>query len=176
MTRRFSSALRRHEMYVAAAVIGVVFMAAMGIVAWLLRSSMVTPPYESMSEVDLKKVFATGYLRFREDDGTPYLKVELHNGTLWWIKKVEFDFDGIRYSLRDSEAFRPLHFGALRCELKTVPATRGGIEYDLSIVKAYGYPPAGVRWDGTSGKTAGGHGRGSQHNLHDAGDMLVHRR
>ena len=164
MTKRFFKALRRHEIYVVAAVIGVVFVAAMGIVAWLLRSSIVTPPYESLSNTDLKKVFATGYLRFREDDGTPYLKVEVHNGTLWWIKKVEFDFDGISYTLRDSEAFRPLHFGALRCILKNAPAARESIEYDLAIRKAYGYPPAQVQWNRTSGKLAGGPGQGSPHN------------
>jgi len=164
MTKRFLKALRRNEIYVVATVIGVVFVAATGIVAWLLRSSIVTPPHEALSSTDLKKVFATGYLRFREDGGTPYLKVELHNGTLWWIKKVEFDFDGIRYSLRDSDAFRPLHFGALRCTLKTVPSVKGSIEYDLPIVKAYGYPPAQVQWNRTSGKVAGRPGRGSPHN------------
>ncbi len=164
MTKRFFKALRRHEIYVVAAVIGVVFVAATAIVAWLLRSSIVTPPYESLNSTDLRKVFATGYLRFREDDGTPYLKVELHNGTLWWIKKVEFDFEGTRYSLRDSDAFRPLHYGALRCILQTVPAAKGSIEYDLPIIKAYGYPPAQVQWNRTSGKVAGRVSRGSPEN------------
>ncbi|MFH1116198.1 MAG: hypothetical protein V1792_19985 [Pseudomonadota bacterium] len=164
MTKRFFKALRRHEIYVAAAVIAVVFVAATGVVAWMLRSSFVTPPYESLSGRDLQKVFATGYLRFREDDGTPYLKLEIHNGTLWWIKKVEFDFDGTRYALRDSDAFRPLHFGALRCVVKTVPRGKGSIEYDLPIVKAYGYPPAQVQWNRASEKVAGGPGRTNPRN------------
>jgi hypothetical protein len=158
MRKRFLQVLRRNEIYVVAIVIGIVFVAATGIVAWLLRNSIVPPPYESLGKEDLKKVFATGYLRFREDDGTPYLKVELHNGTLWWIKKVEFDFDGVRYSLRDSEAFRPLHFGALRCILKTVPAPKGRVEYDVPILKAYGYPPARIEWNGSPGRIAGGPG------------------
>ena len=164
MRKRFLQVLRRNEIYVVAIVIGIVFVAAMGIVAWLLRNSTVTPPYESLGKEDLKKVFATGYLRFREDDGTPYLKVELHNGTLWWIKKVEFDFDGVRYSLRDSEAFRPLHFGALRCILKTVPASMGRVEYDVPILKAYGYPPARIRRNRSPGRIAGGPDMGRPYN------------
>ncbi len=164
MTTRFFKALRRHEIYVVAAVIGVVFVAATGVVAWMLRSSIVTPPYESLSGPDLQKVFATGYLRYREDDGTPYLKVEIHNGTLWWIKKVEFDFHGTRYALRDSDAFRPLHFGALRCMLKSAPPAKGSIEYDLPVVKAYGYPPAQVQWNRASGKVAGGRVRTTPRN------------
>ena len=131
----------------------------MAIVAWLLRSSVVAAPYEALNNTDLKKVFATGYLRFREDDGTPYLKVELHNGSLWWIKKLEIQFDGVTYTLRDSDAFRPLHFGAVRCELEKAPATKGTIEYDVEIVKAYGYPPAQVRWKSASEKIAGGKAR-----------------
>lgn len=142
MRRQFLATLRRNEIYVGAAIIGIVFVAAMAIVALLLRGSISGSPYQALAAADLKKVFATGYLRFREDDGEPYLKVEVHNGTLWWIKKVEFDFDGIVYTLRDSEAFRPLHFGALRCPLKKVPGSKEHIEYDVTIVNAYGYPPA----------------------------------
>lgn len=147
MKKRILAVLRRNEIYLVAAVIGVVFVAAMAMVAVLLRSSIVTPPYEELQDRDLKRVFATAYLRFREDDGTPYLKVEVHNGTLWWIKRVEFDFEGIRYTLGDSDAFRPLHFGALRCTLKKPPSARGSAEYDLNIVKASGYQPPQVRWD-----------------------------
>jgi hypothetical protein len=145
MRRRLLSALKRNEMYVVAALIGAVFVAAMGMVAWMLRSSIVTPPYEALSGADLKNVFATGHPRFREDDGTPYLKVELHNGTLWWIKQVEFDFDGVRYTISDADLFRPLHHGALRCLLKTSPPGGGPKEYGLKIVNAYGYPPAAER-------------------------------
>ena len=129
MKKRILAALRRHEIYLVAAVIGIVFVAAMGIVAWLLRSSIVTPPYEELKAGDLKRVFATAYLRFREEDGTPYLKVEVHNGTLWWIKRLEFSFEGVPYTLRDSDAFRPLHFGALRCNLKKSPTAHGSAEY-----------------------------------------------
>ena len=137
---------KRHEIYVVAAIIGVVFVTAVGTVAWMLRSSIISTPYEALSGKDLKHVFAMGYLRYREDDGTPYLKVEIHNGTLWWIKKVEFDFDGARYALSDADAFRPLHFGALRCFLRTKPAPGPSREYDLEILKAYGYPPAELEW------------------------------
>ena len=105
------------------------------------------PPYEAMTLKEIKNVFASGYLRFREDDGTPYLKVELHNGTLWWIKKVDFEFDGTTYTLNDRSAFRPMHFGALRCVLKKAPAGERQIAYDLKIVKAYGYPPAQAGWE-----------------------------
>jgi hypothetical protein len=156
MKQKLLAAFRRHEIYLVATAISVVFVAAMGIVAWLLQSSMVTPPYETLNDSDLKRVFVTAYLRFREDDGTPYLKVELHNGTLWWIKKAEFDFEGTRYVLRDSEAFRPLHLGAVRCSLKQTPASRDNLEYDLKIIKAYGYAPAQVRWDRTLGKISRG--------------------
>ncbi len=155
MRKRLLATFRRNEIYVVAAVIGIVLIAAMGIVAWTLTSSAVTPPYEILGDTDLKSVFATGYLRFREDDGTPYLKVELHNGTLWWIKKIEFDFDGTRYSIRDSDAFRPLHFGAVRCNLKKKPAEPEQTDYDLSIVKAAGYPPAQVQWERNAKKIAG---------------------
>jgi hypothetical protein len=141
---------RRHEIYVVATVIGVVFVAAMGLVAWMLRSSMSTPPYEALTEEDLKRVFATAYLRYREDDGSPYLKVEMHNGTLWWIKKVEYEFEGHRYSLTDADAFQPLHFGALRTTLKKAPPVTDSREYDLKIIKAYGYPPASVQLKRTS--------------------------
>jgi hypothetical protein len=140
-------AFKRHEVEVVAAVIGVVFVAAMGIVAWALRSSLVTPPYEALGTPELGRVFATGNLRFREDDGTPYLKVEVHNGTLWWIKNLEFEFDGELHTLSDSDAFRPLQLGALRCLLKRPPENSGQIEFDLKVVRAYGYPPARVHWD-----------------------------
>jgi hypothetical protein len=141
MRRRLFASLRRNEIYVGAAIIGIVFVAAMAMVAVLLRSSMSESPYQALAARDLKKVFATGYLRFREDDGTPYLKLEVHNGTLWWIKKLQFDFDGIRYTLRDSDAFRPLHFGALRCPLEKAPRSTAH-EYDVTVTQAYGYPPA----------------------------------
>jgi hypothetical protein len=127
----------------------------MGWVAWMLRSSIATPPYETLQSSDLEHVFATAYLRFREDNGSPYLKIELHNGTLWWIKKVEFDFDGTRYALRDSDAFRPLHTGALRCTLRQAPRSSGQIEFDLKIAGASGYPPAEVQWERNKKKIAG---------------------
>jgi len=139
---------RRHEIYLVAVVIGVVFVAAMAIVAWVLRGSIVALPYEALSDQDLKQVFATGFLRHREGDGTAYLKVEVHNGTMWWIKKVEFNFDGIRYILKEDEAFRPLHFGAVRCLLQKDPQPTATREYDLEIVKAFGYPPAEIQWSG----------------------------
>lgn len=156
MKHRLVAAFKRHETYVVATIIALVFVAAMGIVGLLLQSSIVTPPYESLSEDDLKQVFATAYLRFREDDGTPYLKVELHNGTLWWIKKLEFDFEGVRYTVRESDTFRPLHFGAARCNLKKLPLSRNLVEYDMKILRAYGYAPAQVRWDRGQDKIAGG--------------------
>ncbi len=155
MKRRWIAALKRHEIYVVSTVIGVVFAAAMGIVAWMLQSSIVTQPYETMGPKELGSIFATGYLRFREDDKSPYLKVELHNGTMWWIKRIEFDFDGMTHVLRESDAFRPMHFGAVRCSLKKVPNPSEQIEYDLKIVKASGYPPAHVRLDHASQKIAG---------------------
>jgi hypothetical protein len=155
MRKRLLATFRRNEIYLVAAVIGIVLMAAMGIVAWVLQSSVATPPYEALGNNDLKSVFATGYLRFREDDGTPYLKVELHNGTLWWIKKIEFNFDGTRYTVRDSDAFRPLHFGAVRCMIKKAPAGPEKIDYDLNIIKASGYPPAQVQWERNVKKIAG---------------------
>lgn len=150
MRKRFIATLKRHEIYVVAAVIGVVFLSAMGIVAWVLQTSMAATPYKSLSGSELNRVFATGYLRFREDDLTPYLKVELHNGTLWWIKKIEFDFDGVRYILKDPDAFRPLRLGAVRCGLKKRPSLSEQIEFDLRILKAYGYPPASHHADTNS--------------------------
>lgn len=155
MKKKVLAAFKRNEIYVVATVIGVVFIAAMGIVGLLLKSSIVTPPYETLTDGDLKRVFATGYLRFREDDGTPYLKIELHNGTLWWIKKVEFDFDGVHYALGDPDAFRPLHFGAVRCTLKKAPKGSEHVDYDLRIGKAAGYPPAQVQWERNAKKVAG---------------------
>jgi len=155
MRKRFAAAYKRNEIYVVSGVIGVVFVAAMVLVAWLLQTSIASSPYEALSAGDLKRVFATAYLRHREDDGTPYLKVEIHNGTLWWIKRVEFEFDGVRYTLRDSEAFRPLHFGALRCNLQKAPLSADQIEYDLKIMSAAGHPPAHTQEENVSGKMAG---------------------
>ncbi len=155
MKKRFIATLRRHEIYVVAAIVGVVFLSAMGIVGWVLQTSMVATPYESLSGSELTRVFATGYLRFREDDGSPYLKVEVHNGTLWWIKKVEFDFEGTRYVLKDPDAFRPLHLGAVRLGLKKAPSVSEQIEFDLKILKASGYPPAHHYWDQNSRKMVG---------------------
>ncbi len=142
MRKRFMSAFRRNETYVVACVIGIVFLAAMFVVGLLLKKSISTPPYETLKDSDLKRVFVTSYLRFREDDGSPYLKVELHNGSLWWIKNLEFNFDGLSYSLRDSEAFKPLHFGAVRCPLRKHPTVTNQIEFDIKVSKASGYPPA----------------------------------
>ncbi len=155
MRRRLAASLKRHEIYVVAAIIAVVFLSAMAVVAWLLQNSMAATPYEALDTPDLNRVFATGYVRFREDDNTPYLKIELHNGTLWWIKKVEFSFDGIAYLLKDPEAFRPLHLGAVRCALKKRPSDTKQIEYDIRIQKAYGYPPADVNWPRKSKNFAG---------------------
>jgi hypothetical protein len=155
MKKRLVAAYKRNEIYVVSSVIGVVFVAAMVLVAWLLQTSIVTPPYEALGEADLKQVFATAYLRHREDDGTPYLKVEIHNGTLWWIKRVEFDFDGVQYTLRDSDAFRPLHFAALRCNLRKNPIPADQIEYDLRIAAAAGYPPATIQEQKLAKKIAG---------------------
>jgi len=155
MKKAIFSAFRRYEIYLVTTIIAVVFVSAMGVVALLLRSAIVTPPYESLSEPDLRRLFATAYLRFREDDRTPYLKVELHNGTLWWIKKVEFDFEGTKYVLRESDAFRPLHLGAVRCVLKRPPKDRNQIEYDLKIVAAYGYSPSQKELEKTPGPVAG---------------------
>lgn len=142
MSKKLLDIFNRNEIYLVSIIIAVVFVAAMAIVAWMLRNSIRTPPYEALAQHELKRVYATAYLRFREDDGTPYLKVEIHNGTLWWIKKVEFDFNGHHYSLSDSKAFRPLHFGALRCILDKSPPDPSIKEYDLKIAKAFGYPPA----------------------------------
>jgi hypothetical protein len=155
MTNRLSGAFKRYEIYVVAAIVGIVFLAAMFVVTVLLRTSLVTPPYESVDKSDLRRIFATGYVRHREDDGTPYLKVEVHNGSLWWIKKLEFELAGSKYSIRDSYSFRPLHSGALRCELKSVPEKSGRIEFDLKILRAYGYPPARVASEDASKKIAG---------------------
>lgn len=148
MKTELPAVFRRHETSLVTLVIGVVFVAAMAIVAWMLRDSMVAPPYEALSDNDLKRVFATGFLRYREGDGTSYLKVEVHNGTMWWIKKFEFDFDGIRYSLKDDDAFRPLRFGAVRCPLRKDPPLSATREFDLRVVKAFGYPPAEIQWGG----------------------------
>jgi len=156
MKASLARAFKRHEIYVVATMIGVVFVAAMGIVAWVVRGSVTAPPYEALSEQDLACVYATAYLRHREDDGSPYLKVEVHNGTLWWIKKVEFEFDGRLYILNDAEAFRPLYFGAARCPLKKDPPFTETREYDLKILNASGYPPAEVQWNRNSRSIAQG--------------------
>ncbi len=142
MKEPFLRKFKRYEIFVMSSIIAVVFVTAMVLVAWTLRDSVETPPYESLSRNDLNRVFATGYLRFREDDGTPYLKVEIHNGTLWWIRKIEFEFDGVKYSLTDPDAFRPLHFGALRCMLEKGPPQQAAREYDLELSGAFGFPPA----------------------------------
>ncbi|MBI5251366.1 MAG: hypothetical protein HY912_17900 [Desulfomonile tiedjei] len=155
MKRRCIAALKRYEIYVVSTVIGVVFAAAMVVVAWMLQSSIVTPPYETLSDKDMKRVFTSGYLRFREDDKSPYLKVELHNGTMWWIKKIEFEFDGIAYVLRESDAFRPMHFGAVRCPLRKAPKPSDHIEFDIKLIKASGYPPAQAQLDRESQRIAG---------------------
>ena len=93
-----------------------------------------------------------------------YLKIELHNGTLWWIKRVEFEFDGVHYVLRDADAFRPLHFGALRCNLRKVPPGPEQIEYDLKIIRAAGYPPAQAQRLPASKKIAGESAKLESHN------------
>lgn len=154
MNKKLVEAFRKHEIFVVAALISVVFVGAMAIVAWMLRSSTAMKPYEELSESDLKRVYATGYLRFKEEDGTPYLKVELHNGTLWWIRNVEFNFNGKMRKLTDSNAFRPLHSGAVRLELEKGSISRDRIEHDLHIVKASGFPPAGNQVQITPGKIA----------------------
>lgn len=163
MKKEVLASFRRNEIYVVATVIGVVFVAAMGFVAWMLRSSMSMPPYEALKAGDLKRVFATAYLRYREDDGSPYLKVETHNGTLWWIKKIEFEFAGQRYTLTDADAFQPLHFGALRSTLKKAPPVTDAREFDLKILKAYGYPPASVQLKRTA-KAIARHSRNGDQN------------
>lgn len=142
MNRRLVEVFRRHEIFVVAALISVVFIGAMAIVAWMLRTSVVMKPYEELLESDLKRVYATGYLRFKEEDGMPYLKVELHNGTLWWIRNVEFNFNGAMRKLSDTNAFRPLHSGAVRLELEKGSISRDRMEYDLKILKASGFRPA----------------------------------
>lgn len=154
MNKRLLEVFRRHEIFVVAALISVVFVGAMAIVAWMLRSSTVTKPYDELAEADLKRVYATGYLRFKEEDGTPYLKVELHNGTMWWIRNVEFSFNGRTRKLSDSNAFRPLHSGAVRVELEKGSIARDKIEYDLKILKASGFPPAMDQIQVTPGKIA----------------------
>jgi len=151
-----AAALRRNEIYVVATVVGVVFVAAMAMVGWLLKSSINPTSYEALSGNDLKSVFATAYLRHREDDGRPYLKVEVHNGTLWWIRKVTFQFDGETYTLSDAQAFRPLHFGAVRCPLRKDPPRSDTREYTLSVAEAFGYPPASIQWNRSIDKIARG--------------------
>lgn len=154
MTGGLTAALRRNEIYVVAVVIGVVFAAAMAMLGWLLKSSVNPASYEALSRDDLKSVFATAYLRHREDDGKAYLKVELHNGTLWWIRKVTFQFDGEPYTVSDAQAFRPLHSGAVRCPLRKDPTPSETREYTLSISEALGYPPASIQWTRSTDKIA----------------------
>jgi len=154
MKRDLASAFRRNEVYLVAAIIAVVFVAAMAVVGWLLKSSISAVSYEALSRDDLKSVFVTAYLRHREDDGKPYLKVELHNGTLWWIRKVTFQFEDEPYSVSDAQAFRPLHSGAVRCPLRKDPVPSDTREYTLSIGEAYGYPPAAIQWNRSVGKIA----------------------
>lgn len=163
MNRGFVSALKRNETYVVTIVIAVVFFSAMLVVGFLLRDSLVAQPYETLGPDDLKRVFASGYLRFREEDGRPYLKVELHNGTLWWIKSVELEFSGQMYTLGDSSAFKPLHFGAVRLDLTKAPERKSSTEYDLKILRASGYPPAELQWDrGVSKVTEAARSAGSK--------------
>ncbi|MGC8660392.1 MAG: hypothetical protein ACP5U1_15105 [Desulfomonilaceae bacterium] len=147
MNRHFIRALKRNETYIVTVIIGVVFLSAMIVVAFFLRDSLVAQPYETLKKSDLNRVFITGYLRFREEDGSPYLKVELHNGTLWWIKTIEFEFAGRTYKLSDSNAFKPLHFGAVRLDLKDAPQRKSSTEYDIKVLRAYGYPPAEIQWE-----------------------------
>ena len=154
MKRDLAAVLRRNEIYVVATIICVVFVAAMAMVGWLLKSSINPASYEALSKDDLKSVFATAYLRHREDDGKPYLKVECHNGTLWWIRKITFQFGGEPYTVSDPHAFRPLHFGAVRCPLRKDPPPSDTREYTLSIAQALGYPPASVQWNRSIGKIA----------------------
>lgn len=162
MRKKLLDMFKRNEIYVVSVIIAVVFVAAMAVVAWMLRTSILTPPYEELTQKDLKRIYATAYLRFREDDGTPYLKVELHNGTLWWVKKIEFSFDGTHYALTDPYAFRPLRFGALRCILKQAPPNPSIKEYDLNIAKAFGYPPAKDHPRQRSKKVAAGESESSK--------------
>ncbi len=133
---------KENEIYLVSVVIGIAFVAAMTMVASMLRASVTDRPYEELSAADLDNVFTTGYLRFREDNGSPYLKVELHNGTQWWIKQIRFKFDGTEYSISDPDAFQPLGFGARRCILVKPPKHRTKIDYDLKVHRAFGYPPA----------------------------------
>lgn len=155
MSASLAESFRRHELYVVSVVIGVVFLGAVALVAWVLRTSVMAQPYQSLDQAELEKVFATGYVRYREDDGTPYLKVEVHNGTLWWIKKLDFHFEGRRHTLSDAHAFRPLHFGAMRCLLEKTPSTEAAREFDLKIIAAVGYPPADTRAFSGGGRVAG---------------------
>ena len=161
MRKKLFDTFKRNEIYVVSIVIAVVVVASMAVVAWMLRNSILASPHEALAPQDLKALYATGYLRFREDDGTPYLKVEVHNGTLWWIRRVEFEFDGVGYSLSDPHAFRPLRFGALRCELKKAPTDTSVREYDLSIIRAFGYPPAKYKADEKARKLAAGESKTS---------------
>ncbi|MCA1960021.1 MAG: hypothetical protein LDL33_04415 [Desulfomonile sp.] len=154
MKGELAAAFRRNEIYVVATVIAVVFVAAMAMVGWLLKSSISAVAYEALSRDDLKNVFATAYLRHREDDGKPYLKVELHNGTLWWIRKITFEFEDDSYTVSDPHAFRPLHSGAVRCPLRKDPGSSDTREYNLTIAEAFGYPPASVQWGRNVGKIA----------------------
>ncbi len=142
--KNIKTILKENELYVVSVIIGLVFVGAMAMVAWMFRTSIAPPPYQEMTEDDLQKVFATGYLRFREDDGSPYLKIEVHNSGQWWIRKVQFKFNNRNYTLVDPDVFRPLSFGAMRCNLDKAPVgDKAGAEYDIDIKKAYGYPPAG---------------------------------
>ncbi len=152
MKRTLFKVLKRNEIYIVAITIAGVFISAMLVVGFLLRDSLVAQPYEVLGKEDLNRVFATGYLRFKEDNGNPYLKVELHNGTLWWIKSVDLEFAGKTYSLGDANAFKPLHFGAVRLELSDAPQRKNSTEYDLKILSAAGYPPAEIQWSRSVGK------------------------
>jgi hypothetical protein len=143
MKRKVSTIIKEHELYVVSIIIGLIFIGAMAMVAWMFRTSIAPPPYQELADEDLQKVFATGYLRFREDNGVPYLKIEVHNGGQWWIRKIQFDFNGRKRTLVDPEIFKPLSFGAMRLILEEAPPdANAGQEYDINIKKAFGYPPA----------------------------------
>lgn len=164
MKRSLFTALKRNEIYIVAITIAGVFISALLVVGFLLRDSLVAQPYEALGKEDLSRVFATGYLRFKEDNGSPYLKVELHNGTLWWIKSVDLEFAGKTYSLTDTSAFKPLHFGAVRLDLSESPQRKSSTEYDLKILNAAGYPPAELQWSRNVGKvTEAQRSSGSRH-------------
>jgi hypothetical protein len=149
MDRKLWDFIKDNELYFVSIIMGIIFISAMAMVAWMFRTSIAPPPYQEMSGEALENVFATGYLRFREDNGEPYLKVEVHNGGQWWIRKINFKFNGKSRALVDPEIFRPLSFGAMRLILDKAPeGAKAGQEYDIKITRAFGYPPAAQTLDG----------------------------